>query len=150
MCKGPTLPPPSQRLTQIQTSNVTQEGIPFEGNYSGWLERKAQRIQQEGACLSCLLSTFFFVSTHICVRAPKPNHKPHIHMTHARHSPRRRQALQGAGAGVGVDPHVPQGSPDEEQGPDFFLRGDGPGGRGGARCAFSSLCLTLGIERGCE
>lgn len=24
------------------------EGIPFEGNYSGWLERKAQRIQQEG------------------------------------------------------------------------------------------------------
>jgi ATPase subunit of ABC transporter with duplicated ATPase domains len=25
-----------------------QEGIPFEGNYSGWLERKAQRLQQEG------------------------------------------------------------------------------------------------------
>lgn len=32
----------------VSSCVVSCQGIPFEGNYSGWLETKAKRLEQEG------------------------------------------------------------------------------------------------------
>lgn len=60
----------------------SQEGIPFEGNYSGWLERKATRLQQEGA---------YYLHTQPCItnRFQPPTTLIHTENTH---SPTRQNA----------------------------------------------------------
>jgi hypothetical protein len=61
-------------------------GFPYEGNYSGWLEQKANRIEQEGACV------YVWVSGHgLCVKVG-------VDISHPRGSgARRRDMMLGVG-----------------------------------------------------